>query len=1559
MVDPVIQANDSLVLNGDFSQGISQWTRGANPREVTIESEIYEGLPIRFLSAGNLGSAWQEVTVPVEPGDNAGYLLSFLYETRHTDAARLLVTAADGSPLAEIQLPPGSPRDLAEDQARIDSGQPLDFRPISYNAPLDLPLQRHQRIRITVVAPRNVDPEDYHLRVCITRIHLGLILAPLKLQMLKLDDQHFSPNGLLYLYLCLGADGGFQHRLECVPETDSPWLGTKAALTSIENPQGAVTALPDWDVDHPLDLPWVLQCPLIGDQDAYPFTVNLVSQYTADPYPVRVSLGHHRLVFREVQEAAYYPVLELAQSVRVGVQVASWYTGKLLAGRTVTWSIPGQGTLGTTSTDSEGWAYFDYLPQVAGDFVIHASVISLYYVTGVETTTLNIRVLATDPWKDVLAVVDGSELPWTQKTGYPNRGSTYPMIIRLPEVLLGSELAMRWEGDSAAQLGVQVLPELEQSVPVGQQDLPWQLICQDELDGRFQLQLLCSKLLLPSGKKPMSLARNRVRIGEVQEANKFPVVDEQESVLLRVQVVHEVVSGEGDPVNNALVDWQTAEGTISTHSGVGGWASVLYQPSSHGDLRVTASVRAHAEAVAVERQFAVKALARSPWKNQIRILFDDVEVDLADLGLLCWRGNSHKLRIEPSAGSSMLNQVVTLQWRGETPDIGLNIPGIGVPELLESKGLEWAFSSQAAASTSGMFTLQLVSPVLASPRELFGRLISSQLEDELTVMLDQVPGTQADAALFPCLGARHTFRFLPNALSPLVGLEGFLDWQGTSAPQLGATVEPPLDVPQRLADGGIGWALDFTSSTLPGEFALLLRLPGLSTATPLRPMQLDHNKLRIEDARVSQVDPVINQDAAWQWLRVVSTFTGQAVGRVPVQWSTSAGNGAANTDEFGWAGFALAPLTAGLHDVVGQVRSRFDGYEEQRSFVVTALELDPWEGVRVSFDGQGYEPWGGRTFFPRRKGEHVIELTFSENNPLLQQQLTLGLTGTGPAELGMRFEPALGLPRQVIGLGFRYVLRCDDVKDGGFALRLGAQRLARLSPANAMSLGVGSQVLKILANSSVQQVLEWDQELIEQVKVVASTTGKSIAGILVTWRNKELGMVTSLTDFYGIATVRFKPQTPGAAVVTATVGDEVYSESADLAYTLEEPRVISELYEPEDSRLPPNEERAQAIAKVVSARTGLPLAGVQVQWDFAGSALTPSVTDEEGLARLTFTYPADEEGVLTAVVRGGGGGWDMAQLDYLGIVPEIESLTSPEQNIFPGQDIIADVTVVSLSDGKPLAGIKISWAFSGQDLPSTKSGADGKSRIVFKPLELGAFVLTATVGFQNSKSMDFIVGYDVELKGLAVDSSAIELLKPYSAQVRVLNRTSGRPQANIEVAWSLTAHETVVRITDADGWSRHPFVATEHPEKGIASLSASVGRGPDITSVGADVWVSDFNNRVMKEVDLLIENNRVTHNFNGIRLFYTGSEITVQGFFPESWIGEECSIGCTHPDVTFMPAVGVTRKIEERYVTWKMIVQAPVGTQYSFALYCRGIVGSNGARCRAIAGSNNEGVEDK
>jgi hypothetical protein len=87
-----------------------------------------------------------------------------MYETRHTEPGNILITAEDGTLLREIPLPPGGARDAAEEQVRIANGQPLDFKPTFCSTSLEFPGQREDKIRLTIVAPENADPEDYHLR---------------------------------------------------------------------------------------------------------------------------------------------------------------------------------------------------------------------------------------------------------------------------------------------------------------------------------------------------------------------------------------------------------------------------------------------------------------------------------------------------------------------------------------------------------------------------------------------------------------------------------------------------------------------------------------------------------------------------------------------------------------------------------------------------------------------------------------------------------------------------------------------------------------------------------------------------------------------------------------------------------------------------------------------------------------------------------------------------------------------------------------------------------------------------------------------------------------------------------------------------------------------------------------------------------------------------------------------------------------------------------------------------------------------------------------------------
>ena len=1398
MSAPVIQANTSLVRDGEFREGFTQWSKGPI-NQLWLGTEVdgnYPEGPIRYLTAGNGSSVSQVIDVPKDFSEHARYALSFLYETTHTRAGRLEISIERESEAPEPQVIPLPPRNSQED------GQPLAFRPIRLEVDLTLALRKDEKIRVSVFSPENDNPNDYASRVCITRIKLLLHLGPLALEHLTVDGQLLPPERPLYL--CLGASGSLQHSLGFVPVANNSWLDTQAALFSENNPEAIVTT-PGLGTDHPLDSEWLIDCPLIDGDGPHLFSLTLFNQYTAEAYPIPVSLGHHRLAFREVREAAYYPVFEYGQGVRLGVQVVSHYTGQALSGLTVNWGLQGQQPKKFVVTDNEGWAWFDFQPASADLFVIEASVESLYYASGRLTQALNVRVLATDPWKDVMAVVDGIEAPWNEKTGYPNRGSRYPVVLKLPadSPLQGTDLWLQSEGDSLDQLGVTVSPALDEPVPITDISPVWTLDCDDRLDGRFDLLLGCSKLLLASGKKPMSLARNEVRIGGVQEANKFPIVDENESVLLRVQVVH---VGSGDPVINALVDWVGPDGTVSTVTGAGGWGSVQYTPQRAGVQTIIARVRAHPDAVPVEHLFTVNALASSPWRSVAKIFLDGNEVDRVALGVLCWRGQTHTLKVEP-VGNSLVGQPMSLNWRGVDPDIGLVPSNIGVPRPLPSGGLEWTFSSQMATSVSSLFELELHSDALSSPRELFGRLISPDLADEMSVVLDQIPATIGNQTLYPCLGALHRFKVLPHALSPLTGLQVILHWSGTPPAELGATVDPELNAPQVISDGGALWCLDFKFSEQNGRFSLAVELPQLGWTSTVNEMELGHHKLRIEALRGAAVDPVAGQDLAWMWVQVFSAFTGQPVQHAPVSWTATGAASIVETDADGWAGYGFAPSVAQQYDVDALVVSLYDGYQETRSTTVTALASDPWEGLMVSFDQQTPQPWGAKTYFPRRKGEHLIELSAQEGSPLFDQDLTLGLTGTGPGELGVSFVPAaLGIPQWFSSEGLRYTAKGGDLKDGSFALRLSASRLAKLSPANAMSLGEGSQVVKITANNRVQQTLDWEQELYEQVTVVSVISGKPMRNLTVTWRSPDLGVVTSRTDFYGVAKIRFTPMTPGAAELTATVGDEWYSDAISLPFTVNEPRKIQALVSPQSSGYPGQE--VSATATVVSARTGEPLSGVEVMWELAGVSLAPTMTGIDGVATVWFKLPMNSD-ALMASVQGGVGGWDVAHLLFSVLEDElvIEKIVCDEPTVYLGDNANAGVFVVTRHHGLAMENIDVAWSFPGLELTPSSTDANGFTSVEFKPRALGEHDLTVVVGKQNpdSKVQRFSVRDPVTSPDHATITEIHASRNPIRVQdyaqirVRVMSTVVQLPLPGRRVVWKvLNAQNTTV--TDHDGW---------------------------------------------------------------------------------------------------------------------------------------------------------------
>lgn len=1416
MREPDIQADENLVLNGDFTEWPEHWKRKPVGGWLNTQREFYEREYTRFLAAGHEASVSQEIIIPkdYDPEVDAHYVLSFLCETRHAEAGWVQISIKGSDEVQTIRLEPGNARHQEEDQARLASGQPLELFPRMYEEKLELPLKKDDVIILGIFSPKN-EPSDYSSQICIFRIKLALQLGPLVLERQLLDGQTSSLSGPLHL--CVNGS----HTVKFEPKADNVWQGTRAALVSENNPDDAILATPEWGVNQSLEREWQITCPWMDIDEPHLLTLIVHNQYTAAPYPISVSLGHHRLMFRDVLEATYYPVLEFGQGVRLGVQVTSFYTSLPVTGRPVTWTVAGQPILGVSPTNDEGWAYFDFPPTQAGDVEIEASVESLYYPSGVFTQTFAVRVLATDPWKDVMAVVAGVESPWDEKNGYPNRGSDYAVTVKLPLIspLVGTDFGLHWSGDSHDQLGVVVSPALESLVPITDGEAVWSLRSQDLLDGRFELSLVCSKLLLPSPKKTMLLARNLVEIGDVREANKNPEIDEDESVLLRVQVVHHIDGGTGDPVVGALVDWVAkwehdgvVEATSSTRSGAGGWASFLFTPRHVMPYVVTASVRAHLDAVAVERDFNVGAVAANPWKREVKILLDEEEVDRVELGLLCRRGQTHTLKVVPIAGSGWVGANISLHWRGAAPDIGLVPSDLGSTKTLVAGGVEWTLVSVADTSISSLFDLELHLEGERIVRELFGRLISADPKEELSLLLDQVKAALDGQALYPCLGALHRFNVLPNALSPLVGLKASLTWSGTPADELGVTIEPASGVTQPISDGDTHWELDCTRSGQKGEFALRLALPQLNFVATVTPMTLAHNKVRIETLRESAVDPVVGQKPARLWVQVFSRFTGQAVSEVPVTWM---GSSVVPSDEDGWSGYAFAPENADQeHSVKATVESPYDGYQEQRDMTVRALAEDPWKGLRVSFDKQAFQEWGQKTCFPRRKGEHSIDLEASDNSPLFGHDLTLGMTGTGPGELDISFLSAgLGVRRPFYNVGLQYLFRVGDLKDGSFALRLSSERLASLSPANAMSVGEGSQVLKISSNSSASQTLDWGQAFVGQVTVVSVISGKPMVGWTVTWRSPDLGVVTSKTNYYGVAEIRFVPTIPGVSELTATVGDELYSDTITLTYMLNEPRKIIELIEVDDSEQASDRATQTRIrAKVISSRTGLPLENVKVMWEYDNQPLPHSFTNSDGFAWLINSFDAQSTTVLWATVEGGEGGWDSVPLVYEQAAV-MGALSCDRTSTYPGHEVNAWVTITNALTGLPLKGIPIKWRFAGVSLLDSVSDDAGVASVTVETPGVGEYELVASLysALPGSKTEKITVNRPVDsaLSGIYALPFVIRVGQTSVISVLVRSILTLTPQVGRRVHWTANGEPLSSTYSGNTGWIKFEYHGKE------------------------------------------------------------------------------------------------------------------------------------------------------
>ena len=329
MIEPIIQADESLIINGEFDEGTDHWVKGpTNSRNIATGSTGYfdpdeDVFEIRFLIASDGASVSQMLTAPKAASADTHYVLSFLHETYSTAAGTLLVEVLRSGEKIELSLDPTHPNLREGQQAGLDDKQPLDFQPIKTERELPRTLVAGDEIRVSIFSPPQ-PAGGMRSKIHVARLRLRLHLPPLQLQQVILDGEPRAADRPLYL--CYGATDSLRHRLVLVPRADSPWSGTAAALSLEDNPQESVVATPPWGTDQPLSSGWQLDCPWIDDQHRPSLWLTLLNQYSAEAYGISVSLGHHRLAVRDELAAAYYPVVEYKEPVPLGVRITSFYT---------------------------------------------------------------------------------------------------------------------------------------------------------------------------------------------------------------------------------------------------------------------------------------------------------------------------------------------------------------------------------------------------------------------------------------------------------------------------------------------------------------------------------------------------------------------------------------------------------------------------------------------------------------------------------------------------------------------------------------------------------------------------------------------------------------------------------------------------------------------------------------------------------------------------------------------------------------------------------------------------------------------------------------------------------------------------------------------------------------------------------------------------------------------------------------------------------------------------------------------------------------------------------
>ncbi|WP_174823948.1 hypothetical protein [Pseudomonas sp. DTU12.3] len=926
MSEQDIHARDNFIVNGDFRNGLDGW-KIDDERKVTRQEGLWQGQTIGFMNTTNMGEGSQSISLATLPRPTPGraeYKLLFSYEAVQGAVGTLRINPGLGEEV-DLRLVPSRLK-TAEPPVGPD-GLLLDLYLVEYSHMLALGAAE-QTVIFTVISPDNGGPGRPGA-VRFTLAHVELLLEPLRLDSVSIDGAAQPPD--VRLHLCFGA----VHELTLQLADDSVWLATQAGLLvndEEQDPENILNAGPVWGREHPVADPWRINCAGITQDIQIERTLGVRSQYTAETCELPTVCGHFQLDVVALQEAKWYPVIDLAQQVDLRIRVQSHYTETPLANREVTWTLKGTNgeddvVLASQPSDPNGESLLSWAPGLSGDWLIEASVDS-YYKQENARHVFAVKVLKEDPWLSARFALDGPSRDgvWGSETAHPCRGASHAVSLAFAaeHLLAETELALHWAGeDTPDGLGMSFMPLLDDGNPLQEPGQVWTMECGNLRDSFFTFTASCSKLQLPSPPQALALAHNWLELGEVKLPTRFPSVG---GAVLPVQI--QVLSRVPDvgPVSGVDVLWLldgTPDQTLST--GDDGWSQYAFNPQEEGSFTVTARIDSRYDSEVLEYRFEITVLPENPLAQLTAVTL--AGEGAGTVGLLCARNAEPVELLVKPVGETLIGESFYLKLVGEDGSaVDFHIePDPGIRRPLPKEGLPWQFSSQS--TTSSRFLLYLCHDEI-TPYELPGRLFSSILEDEGTFSFDERPLDGASTA-YPCLGGEHRLQFMPNAESVLTGLDVTVRWKDDGERSLDARLVP--DYARELPSSGLEWTLDAVNSTESAALALAVTLPQAHFAYPAMTMLLAHNRNEIAEVRGPTFDLFIGESTFLE-VKSRSYYTRRSVPGTEVSFVYQGTATPVPTGDNGWARFAFTATQPGTITVVATVPSPYDGPDAAPSF---------------------------------------------------------------------------------------------------------------------------------------------------------------------------------------------------------------------------------------------------------------------------------------------------------------------------------------------------------------------------------------------------------------------------------------------------------------------------------------------------------------------------------------------------------------------------------------------------------------------------------------------------